>query len=81
MRLGERQLQKRKIVSLPACVAGAEGEGKWGGRKAQSPSFFSFLTIPYPFRRLLRGLGAFAKELILKCSYVSDRIEFGRVGF
>ena len=49
-----------------ACVAGAKGEGEGEGEKHKfyqnipslpyPPSFFPFLPIPYPFRRLLRRL-------------------------
>ena len=80
MRLGERQLQKKNCLFTSLRGRRRRG-GEVGREKSAIPPFFPFLKIPYPFRRLLRRLGAFAKELILKCSYVSDQIEFGRVGF
>ena len=78
MRLGERQLQKKNCLFTSLRGRRRRG-GEVGREKSAIPLFFPFLTIPYPFRRLLRGLGAFAKELILKCSYV--KLNLGELVF
>ena len=46
----------KRLPRRLACVAGAKRGGRWGGRKAKTPSVFPFFPIPYPFRRLLRRL-------------------------
>ena len=78
MRLGERQLQKKKLSLYQPAWQAPKGRGSGEGEK-RNPPLFSLPHYPLPLSTPNCGLGAFAKELVLKCSYV--KLNLGELVF